>query len=178
MIGAWSDRIPGRLGGVCPPGRSSPGEGPVGALFDLPPRLLLEPMIVPALRARVAQAGLAARLVRDIVLEVALARGPTADRASTSGMPDLGQVPELDTGIVTIGLEPVIAGLSSERVELDDQVRSVSGGAQPPGPVPARRSLPPFGDEAEPWAIPGPAWWPRFLPSLTTLGCGAGASGK
>ncbi len=63
------------------------------------------------------------------MLEVALARGPTADRAGTGGVPDLSQVPELDSGIVSAGLEPVITVLSAKRIELDDQVRPVPGSA-------------------------------------------------
>ena len=65
-------------------------------------------------------------------------------------MPDLGQVPQLDPGIVAAGLVPVVAILGAERVEGDPQVRPVSGGAQPPGTVPARRPVLIRGGEREP----------------------------
>ena len=59
---------------------------------------------MPALRAAITQARPAARLVRDVVLEIALAGGPAADRAGTGGVPDLGQVPQPDSGVVARGL--------------------------------------------------------------------------
>src|SRR5689334_22954212 len=73
-----SDRVPGRFGGVLPAGRGGPLERPVGELVDPPPRVLLEPVITAALGAAVAQAGSAARLVRGVVLEVALPGWPAA----------------------------------------------------------------------------------------------------
>ena len=131
---------------------------------------------MPAFRAGVAQAGPAARLVRDVVLEVALAGRPAADRARAGGVPDLGQVPELDPRLVPGGLEPVIAVLGAEGIEFDDQVRPVPGSAQPPRPVPARRPRPPLGSKAElRRPVPGPAGPSRFLPSPTSGGCGPGA---
>src|SRR5450432_759095 len=78
---ALSDRVAGGFGGVAPPGRSRPPERSVRELVHLPPRLLLQPMIMPALRARVTQARPAVRLIGHVVLEVALARGPAAHRA-------------------------------------------------------------------------------------------------
>ena len=141
---------------------------------------------MPAFRARVTKTRPAARFVGDVVLEVALARGPAADRAGAGGVPDLGQVPEPDPGLVAGGPEPVITGLGAEGIELDDQVRPVPGGAQPPGPVPARRPLPPRGGETEPRrpvSVPGPAGPslappgpPRFPSFLTARGRGPGAS--
>jgi hypothetical protein len=98
-------------------------------LLDVPAGLLLEPVIVPTFGAAVAQARLAARLVRDIMFEVALARWPPTHRAGASRVPDLGQVPQLDPGIVAFGGEPVVAVLGAQGVELDDQVRSGSRGA-------------------------------------------------
>ncbi len=50
------------------------------------------------------------------------------------GVPDLGQVPELDPGIVARGLEPVIAVLGGDGVQRDEQVRLPAGpGAELPG---------------------------------------------
>src|SRR5690349_24339440 len=97
---------------------------------------------MPALRTAITEARPAARLERDIMFEVALAGGSAADRAGTGGVPDLGQVPQPDPWVVAPGLEPVVALLGAQGVQLDDQVRSGSGGAQPPGPQPARRAGP------------------------------------
>src|SRR5262249_20856529 len=77
------DRIPGGFGVVAAPGRGGPPEGPVGKLIHCPPGLLLEPMVMPALRTPIAQARASARLVRGVVLKIALASGPPADRAGT-----------------------------------------------------------------------------------------------
>src|SRR5690242_4306467 len=60
-------------------------------------------MVVPALRTGVAQAGPAALFERDVVLEVRAARGPLAHRPGTRRVPDLGQVPQLDAGIMNPG---------------------------------------------------------------------------
>ena len=124
--------------------------------------------------AAVAQARPAAGLVRDVVLEIALARGPPADRAGAGGVPDLGQVPEFDPGVVALGLAPVITGPGCPGIELDDQVRPGPRGPQPPGPVPARRPLPSLGGEAESrpsvrWSRPG---FPGFFRLPWPLGAG------
>src|SRR3954452_14880324 len=142
---ATLDRVAGGFGGVAPPRGSRPPERPVGKLVYFPPGLLLEPVVMPALRARVAQAGPATRLIRDVVLEVAARGRPAADRAGAGGMPDLRQVPELDPGLVARGLEPVITVLRTQRVKPDNEIRPAPGRPQPPGPVPARRPLPPVG---------------------------------
>src|SRR5690348_15412171 len=109
---------------------------------------------MPTLRTAITKTRPATRLVWDIVLEVPLAGGPSADRTRTGGVPDLGQVPELDSRVVTAGGEPVVAVLGAQGVQLDDQVRSRSGRPQPPGPQPARRAVPRFGGEAEPGPVP------------------------
>src|SRR5437868_6232043 len=62
--------IPGGFGGVPATGRGGPPERAVGELVDCPARVLLEPMVLPALRAAVTQARPAACLVRGVVLEV------------------------------------------------------------------------------------------------------------
>src|SRR5439155_247235 len=83
-------------------------------------------MVMPALRARVAQTGPAARFVRGVALVVALGGGPPADRAGAGRVPDLGQVPQLDPGIMTFGFEPVVTGVGGDRVDGDDQVPAVA----------------------------------------------------
>jgi hypothetical protein len=65
---------------------------PAGELFDHPPRILFHPVVVSALRVRVAQAGPAAGLVRNVVFEVGSGGGPPAAGAGACGVPDLGQV--------------------------------------------------------------------------------------
>src|SRR2546430_7191015 len=84
------DGVAGRFRVVAAPGRGGPAEGAVGELLDLPPGLLLQPMVMPALRTAITQARPSARLVRGVVLEVALAGGPAAYRAGTRGVPHLG----------------------------------------------------------------------------------------
>src|SRR5262249_29615486 len=60
-------RVPGRFGGVLPPGRGGPPEGPVAELVDLPARVLLEPVVTPALGTAVAHTGPPTRFVRGVV---------------------------------------------------------------------------------------------------------------
>src|SRR5208282_1822368 len=127
---------------------------------DRPPRILLQPVLVPALGARITQTGSATGLVRGVVFEIAAGRGSPAGRAGTRGMPDLGQVPELDAGIVPGGLEPVIAGIDGDRVDREEQA-GLSGdpGAEPPGSVSAGWSVPAGGREGEGGTVragPGP----------------------
>jgi hypothetical protein len=81
--------------------------------------VLLEPVVAAALRAAVAQAREAAGLVRDVVLEVAAGGGAPADRAGAGGVPDLGQVPQLDPGVVALGRKAVVAAFGGDRVERD-----------------------------------------------------------
>src|SRR6266571_7307896 len=126
------DGVPGGFGVVAAAGRGSPAEGTVGELADLPAGVLLEAVVVPALRAAITQARPPARLVRGVVLEVGLAGGPPADGAGAGGVPHLGQVPQLDPGIMAPAFEPVVAVLGGERVQGDDQVRPVFGSSQDP----------------------------------------------
>src|SRR5690348_9291708 len=133
----------------------------------------------PAFGAGVAQAGPAACFVGDVVLEVALGGGAAADRADAGGVPDLGQVPQFHSGVVAAGLEPVVAVLGREGVEFDDEVGAGSGGAQPPGPRPARRPVPVLAGEAEPGPVPDPGRRLRLVPSPVrgvAAGFGAGAA--
>ena len=147
---ARSDGIPGRLGVVAPPGRGRPPEGAVGELLDLPPGLLLEPVIMATLRARVTQTRPAARRIRRVVLEIAAGGGPAAHRAGARRVPDLGQMPQPDPGVMPPGLETMLARVGADGVEGDDQVRAGPGGAQPPGAVPSGRSIPAGAGEGEP----------------------------
>ena len=135
-----------------------------------------------ALRAGVAETRPAARLIRRVVLDVALGGGPPADGAGAGGVPDLGQVPQLDPGIMALGFEPVLTRVGGDRVDGDDQVRAVSGSASaarchtrravpsrlagvkvnPPspggGPGPARFRVLLGSGRAQPWATACP--WP------------------
>ena len=144
------DGVPGGFGGVGPPGRGGPPEGAVGELVHFPSGVLLEPVVVTALRAGVTQTGTAACFVGGVVLVVALGGGPPADGAGAGGVPDLGQVPEPGPGVVTFGLESVVAGVGGDRVQGDDQAGPGSGGAQPPGAIAAGRPVPAGRGEAEP----------------------------
>src|SRR5215472_14876365 len=89
-----SDGVAGGFGGEGPAGRGGPLERPVGELVDRPARVLLEPVIPAALRAAIAQARPPARLVRGVVVVVALRRRPAAPGPGAGRVPDLGQVPE------------------------------------------------------------------------------------
>src|SRR5262249_2910095 len=141
---------PGGFGGVGAAGRGGPAEGPVGKLVHSPPGVLLEPMIMATLRAAITKTRPSACFVRGVVLEVGLGGGSAADGAGAGGVPDLGQVPEPDPGIVTAGFVPVAAGVGGQGLQDDDQVRSGSGGAQPPGAVAAGRAVPADRGEGEP----------------------------
>jgi hypothetical protein len=70
-----------------------------------------------ALRTGVTEAGAAACFVGDVVLVVALGGGAAADGAGAGGVPDLGQVPESDPGIMAFRLVPVVAGVGGDRVD-------------------------------------------------------------
>jgi hypothetical protein len=91
--------------------------------------MLFEPVVVPTLWPAVTETRSSACFVRGVVLEVGLGGGPPADGAGAGGVPDLGQVPELDPGIVTAGFVAVVAGVGGDRVQVDDQVRPGSGDA-------------------------------------------------
>ena len=133
-----SDGVAGGFGGVLPSGWGGPPEGAVGELIDLPPGVLLEPMVMPTLRTAITQAAPATGLVRDVMFEITIASRPPADRAGTGSVPDLGQVPEPDPGIVALGLEPVIAVPGGDRVQRHQQISWSAGpGPEPPGAVSA-----------------------------------------
>src|SRR5580704_5356159 len=117
-----SDGIPCRFGGVLPPGGRGPDDNRGFGLFHLPARVLLEPVVVAALRPARALTGPAACLERDVVLEVALGGGPSAARRGTGGVADLGQVPQHHPGIMPFGFMPVIATAGGDRPDRNDQV--------------------------------------------------------
>src|SRR2546430_16039458 len=100
------DRVAGWFGVVGASGRGGPPEGPVGELVHRPLRVLLEPVVVPTLRAAIAQARPPACLIRGAVLKVTLGGGPPADGAGARGAPDLGQAPEPGPGVVGTGFVP------------------------------------------------------------------------
>ena len=106
------------------------------------------------------------------------AGGPAADGAGAGGVPDLGQVPQRDPGIVAAGLVPVRAVVTGSRVMIRSgpgpgvrsrQLPYPPGGpsrlagvtenpVSPGGPGPARcRRLRDSG-RAQPWATAWP--WP------------------
>ena len=94
------------------------------------------------------------------MFEVSLGGGSPADRPGTRRVPDLGQVPELDAGVVALGLVPVVAVAGGDRVERDEQISLSAGpGAQPPGAVSARRAVLAGSREGEPrlCSVAGPA---------------------
>jgi len=105
---------------------------------------------MPAFRAPITQARSPARLIRGVVLKVALAGGPSADGAGAGRVPDLGQVPQPDPGIMAPGFVPVPAVPGVQGVDRHDQVRPAAGNAQPPGAVPARRAIPVGRGKGEP----------------------------
>ena len=67
-----SDGVAGGFGVVAAPGRGGPAEGAVGELVDVPAGVLLEPVVVAAFGAGVAQAGAAARLMSIGGMEVTM----------------------------------------------------------------------------------------------------------
>jgi hypothetical protein len=72
-------------------------------------------------------------------------------------VPDLGQVPEHDPGIVAVGLVPVVALPGGQGPDLDEQVALPGDpGREPPGPVAAGRAGLADGREGEPW--PAGVW--------------------
>ena len=164
------DRVARGFGVVGPAGRCGPSEGAVGELVDLPPGVLLEAVVVPALRAGVAETRAAACFVGGVVLVVALGGGAAADGAGAGGVPDLGQVPEPGPGVVAAGFVAVVAGVGGDRVQRDDQPGPGSGGPQPPGAISAPgRAVPAGRGEAEPRRAGAGAF-------AVALGFGAGAA--
>ena len=141
--------------------------------------MLLEPVVEAALRIPVAQAGPPARLVGDVVLEVAAGRGSPAAGAGAGGVPDLGQVPEHDPGVVASCLVAVITVAGGDRPDLDEQVPLPGDpGGESPGSVSAGRSGLISGGEGEPCSAGrvGPAGRAGFAPCRPVGGCRPGAA--
>ena len=84
------------------------------------------------------------------MLEITLLSRPPARRADAGGVPDLGQVPELDPRVMTLALEPVIARVEGDRVERDHQVRPPR---RPATPVDSRQAPYPPGGPSSPDAV-------------------------
>jgi len=90
-------------------------------------------------------------------------------------------VPELDAGIMTLSLVPVIAALRGDRLDVQEQIALPGDpGGEPPGPVAAGRAGLPGGDEGEPGS-PGRTgairsiWFAGF--SAVPGGAGGGGPG-
>ena len=135
--------------------------------------VLLEPMITPTLWTAVAQARPSARFIRGVVLEVTLCGWSAAARSGASRVPDLGQVPELDPGIMALGLEPMIALPVSIGSRADQQVRTASGDAQSPGAYLPRAG--PDSGEGESRPVPAPPV-AQVRPVSVALGFGPGTA--
>ena len=149
-----SDRVAGRFGAVEAAGGRLPVDSRRGGLFHLPSGILLEAVMVPALRAAITFARSAACLVGGVVLEITLGSGPAAGRGGAGGVPDLGEVTEQDAGVVAPGLVPVIALAGRDRADGDYQVPLPrDAGGQPPGAVAARRAMVACGGEGEPLPV-------------------------
>ena len=61
------------------------------------------------------------------MLKIALRGGPAAAWPGAGGVPDLGQVAELDAGIMPPGLITVVTLIDGDRVEHDQQVPLSAG---------------------------------------------------
>ena len=116
------DGVAGGFFGVLAAGGGGPPDAPVGQLVNLPSGVLLDPVIMTALRIAITDTRPAARLERGVVLEVGLRSRPPAGGTGTRGVPDLGQVPEHHPGVVAGGLTPVVTRVGADRLDGDDQV--------------------------------------------------------
>src|SRR5580692_11518075 len=70
--------VAGGLGTVLAAGRGSPVQGHGGGLLDLPARVLLEAMVVPALRTAITFTRSSTCLVWSVMLEITLGSWPSA----------------------------------------------------------------------------------------------------
>src|ERR1700741_4876596 len=109
------DGVPGWLYHVLPSRGRGPADLPAGELLGVPAGILFEPVVEAALRIPVAQAGPAARLVGNVVLEGGVHGGAAAAGPGARGVPDLGQVPEHDPGVVASCLVAVITVAGGDR---------------------------------------------------------------
>ena len=97
------------LDGVAASGWGGPGHGAGGGLFECPAGCLFDLVVVAAQRAQVAQAGAAAVVVGDGVVEVGVAAGPGAAGETAGGLPGFDQVPQRGRGLVGGRLPGVVA---------------------------------------------------------------------
>ena len=109
-----SDRVAGWFGGVGRPDGVVHRKVPSGSWSTFHLRCCLTRWSRQTLRSGVTQARSSARLKGDVVLEVAGGGRSPADGAGAGGVPDLGQVAELDAGVVALGLKPVVAVLGGD----------------------------------------------------------------
>src|SRR5580658_9259134 len=85
------------------------------------------------------------------MFEITVRRGTATAGAGACRVPDLSQVAELDTGIMTLGLVPVIAAFRGDRLDVHEQVPLTGDpGGQPPRPVPSSRAGRAGGSDGEP----------------------------
>ena len=117
----------------------------------MPAGVLLDAVVTAAFRVPVAQAGPAACLVGDVVLEVAGCGRSSAAWTGARGVPDIRQVPERHSGIVAFGLVAVVALAGGKGPDVDEQVALAGdAGGESPGPVAAWRAGLVGAGEAEP----------------------------
>src|SRR3984885_4833407 len=112
------DGIPSGFRDVLPSRRRGPPDVTARKLRGVPPRVLLHPVVVAAGRVPVTQTGPPARLVRNVMFEIASRGRAAAARSGTRRVPDLGQVPEHDPGIMAAGLPPVITVPAGQRPDI------------------------------------------------------------
>src|SRR5260370_13744250 len=129
------DGIAGRLGHILPPRRRGPPHVSAGQLLGVPPRVLFHTVVEPALCPAIAHTCSTTSLVWHIVLEITSYCGSSAARSGTPRVPDLGQVPSHDSGIVAPVMPPVIPVPGGQRPDLDQQV--LLPGGEPPGAISA-----------------------------------------
>src|SRR5580658_9254229 len=136
-----SDRMAGGFGDVLASAGQRPPDLAAGQLLGLPARVLLHTVIAPALGVPITQARPPPGLIRDVMFEITVRGGTPAAGSGACRVPDLGQVAELDAGIMTLGLVPVIAVSRGDRLDVHEQIPLTGDpGGQPPRPVPSSRA--------------------------------------
>src|SRR5260370_19495137 len=102
-----SDRVARWFGDVLAATRGGPPDGARRRLVDLPPGILLDPVIMPALGAAVTHTSSTTRLIGHVMLEITVHGGPPAARAGASPAPDLGRAPNLHPAGAALTLDTV-----------------------------------------------------------------------
>src|SRR5690348_2330411 len=100
-------------------------------LGDVPARRLFDPVAGTAARSGVAGAGPAALVVRARVLEVRLARMPTARRERAGAVADLHQMAEPVAWLVALRLVAMVAVEGRHRVEAHSEPPPAGNGKRP-----------------------------------------------